>query len=120
MQPAARNVVVVAILISLNVRFGTAPFSAAAVLTSTAGMVVLLRPRNNTSEKYLTTALQAGKTQKIRRDIIIPHDEIIGNRFRECVSLPAPYLKKKLSYRILNPTLAEYTDLSDRIVTPVS
>lgn len=45
----------------------------------------------------------------------IKHDEIIGRAFRDTVKT-----RKRVEYRILEPTLAEYTDGSPRLVTPVS
>jgi hypothetical protein len=62
----------------------------------------------------LTHCLHAGNKIELVRDSIF-HDAILGKGVRDLVST-----RKRVSYRLLEPTLAEYTDLSPRIVTPVS
>jgi tRNA (adenine57-N1/adenine58-N1)-methyltransferase catalytic subunit len=77
--------------------------------------IVLLRNiRNSSSTPILSSRLQPGEKIELVKDSI-SHDDILGKRIRDLVSS-----KKRINYRISEPTLAEYTDLSPRLVTPVS
>jgi hypothetical protein len=77
--------------------------------------IVLLRHIHNpTSTPVLSDRLRAGNKIDLQRDSI-SHDDILGKGMSDLVSS-----KKRIKYRISEPTLAEYTDLSPRIVTPVS
>ena len=77
--------------------------------------VVLLQPRRNSNGgQILTNPLRAGEEVKLERDAI-RMDDIIGRGLRETVETK----RRRTGYRITRPTLAEYTDFSPRIVTPV-
>jgi hypothetical protein len=77
--------------------------------------IVLLKHKTNPAAVLvLTHCLHAGNKIELVRDSIF-HDAILGKGVRDLVST-----RKRVSYRLLEPTLAEYTDLSPRIVTPVS
>lgn len=77
-------------------------------------IVLLKHIHNSASTPILSTRLHIGKKIELQRDSIA-HDDILGKRVRDLVSS-----KKRVNYRISEPTLAEYTDLSPRLVTPVS
>ena len=77
-------------------------------------IVLLKHIHNSASTPILSTRLHAGRKIVLQRDSIA-HDDILGKRLRDLVSS-----RKRINYRITEPTLAEYTDLSPRIVTPVS
>jgi tRNA (adenine57-N1/adenine58-N1)-methyltransferase len=77
--------------------------------------VVLLQSRRNpNADRIITSPLQAGGEIKLERDSI-KVDHIIGRGLRETVETK----RRRTGYRITRPTLAEYTDSSPRIVTPV-
>jgi tRNA (adenine57-N1/adenine58-N1)-methyltransferase catalytic subunit len=77
--------------------------------------VVLLQSRRNpNADRIITSPLQAGGEIKLERDSI-KVDNIIGRGLRETVETK----RRRTGYRITRPTLAEYTDSSPRIVTPV-
>jgi hypothetical protein len=77
--------------------------------------IVLLKHRTNlTTVPVLTNCLRVGNLVPLGRDSIA-HDDILGKEIRDLV-----VSKKRIQYRIFQPTLSEYTDLSPRIVTPVS
>lgn len=77
--------------------------------------IVLLKHKTNSAAvPVLTNRLHAGNKIELVRDSIF-HDAILGKGVRDLIST-----RKRASYRLLEPTLAEYTDLSPRIVTPVS
>lgn len=75
--------------------------------------IVLLKHRTNTSAPIITEKLQPGKTVPLTGDSLRT-DDIIGKSFREVVGS-----RKRVLYRIHQPSLAEYTDNSPRLVTPV-
>ncbi|PVH84736.1 hypothetical protein DL98DRAFT_558164 [Cadophora sp. DSE1049] len=80
--------------------------------------IVLLKHRNNPSAPIVTGKLRSGRKTTLSatsnwRDGI-ENDHIIGKELREVVTS-----RKGVHYRILEPTLAEYTDCSPRIVTPI-
>merc|ERR1711977_623782 len=80
--------------------------------------IVLLKHRNNPSAPIVTGKLRSGRKTTLSatsnwRDAI-ENDHIIGKELREVVTS-----RKGVHYRILEPTLAEYTDCSPRIVTPI-
>ncbi|KAK0101385.1 hypothetical protein ONS95_006560 [Cadophora gregata] len=80
--------------------------------------IVLLKHRNNPSAPIVTGKLRSGRKTTLSatsnwRDAI-ENDQIIGKELREVVTS-----RKGVHYRILEPTLAEYTDCSPRIVTPI-
>jgi hypothetical protein len=75
--------------------------------------IVVLKHRTNSSAPIITEPLRPGKTAPSGYDTI-KHDDIIGKSLREVV-----ISRKRVLYRIHEPTLAEYTDNSPRLVTPV-
>jgi tRNA (adenine57-N1/adenine58-N1)-methyltransferase catalytic subunit len=77
-------------------------------------IVLLKNIHNSASTPLVTNRLRAGKKIELTRDSI-SHDDILGKGIRDLVSS-----RKRTTYRIQEPTLDEYTDLSPRIVTPVS
>jgi tRNA (adenine57-N1/adenine58-N1)-methyltransferase catalytic subunit len=77
-------------------------------------LVLLKNIHNSVSTPILSSRLCAGKRVELQRDYI-DHDDILSKGIRDLVSS-----KKRINYRISEPTLAEYTDLSPRLVTPVS
>ena len=84
-------------------------------LTLAENDIVLLKHTHNTlSTPILSPSLRAGKKIDLQKDSIA-HDDILNKSSRDLVSS-----RKRINYRITWPTLAEYTDLSPRIVTPVS
>ncbi|KAL2074231.1 hypothetical protein VTL71DRAFT_8009 [Oculimacula yallundae] len=79
--------------------------------------VVLLKHRSNPSPPIVTGRLRAGKRTVVsshKFNDYVENDSIIGRELRDVV-----VTKKGVSLRILEPTLAEYTDCSPRIVTPI-
>ncbi|KAE9379789.1 hypothetical protein N431DRAFT_398277, partial [Stipitochalara longipes BDJ] len=76
-------------------------------------IVLLKQIHNSASTPILSSRLRAGKKIELQRDSIA-HDDILGKGMRDLVSS-----RKRINYRISEPTLAEYTDLSPRIVTPI-
>lgn len=79
----------------------------------TEGDVVLLRDRKNASHEGTLVKLQSSTSTHTHRGII-PHSGIIGKKPRQLVQS-----SKGASYRIHEPTLAEYVRLTPRLVTPV-
>lgn len=79
------------------------------------GEVVLLKQLNDKTAPILSKPLRANDWIKTDRGMIATND-ILGKRrgVREIVSS-----SKGFHYRIYEPTLGEYTDLSPRMVTPV-
>lgn len=82
--------------------------------------IVFLKNTNNPNAlEIVTHPLRRGKDHTLnankghQRDFF-RHDEIIGKRIRDTVKT-----RKGVQYRILEPTLNEYTDNSPRLVTPV-
>jgi hypothetical protein len=85
-------------------------------LISVENDIILLKNINNsTSTPILSNRLRAGKKIELLFKDSISHDDILGKGLRDLVSS-----RKRATYRIQEPTLAEHTDLSARIVTPVS
>ncbi|PBP24311.1 calcineurin-like phosphoesterase [Diplocarpon rosae] len=80
--------------------------------------IVLLKHRNNPSAPIVTGKLRAGRKTSISTSSSwkdsVENDDIIGRALREIV-----LSKRGVSYRILEPTLAEYTDATPRLVTPI-
>jgi tRNA (adenine57-N1/adenine58-N1)-methyltransferase len=80
---------------------------------------LLKNANNQNAADIITWPLCPGKehalsrTKDYQRDSF-RHDDIIGKNIRDVVKT-----RKGVSYRILEPTLAEYTDNSPRMVTPV-
>lgn len=74
---------------------------------------MLLKHRTNTSAPIITEKLRSGKNVPLTGDFLRT-DDIIGKLFREVVGS-----RKKVLYRIHRPSLAEYTDNSPRLVTPI-
>ncbi|CZS90093.1 related to tRNA (adenine-N(1)-)-methyltransferase [Rhynchosporium agropyri] len=80
--------------------------------------IVLLKHRVNPSPPIITGKLRPGGKTVISahnkgRDHVA-NDDIIGRELRDIVTS-----KRGTSFRILEPTLAEHTDNSPRIVTPI-
>lgn len=79
------------------------------------GDIVLLKNiKTSISQPILTPPLTAGKKIKLQYDSI-SHDSIVGKELSSGIVASV----KKVQYRVHQPTLAEYTDYSGRIVTPV-
>jgi len=77
------------------------------------GDVVLLRDKKNTHHEGTLLKLAPSKKIVTHRGFI-PHADIIGKEPRQIVRS-----SKGSSYRIHEPTLAEYVRLTPRLVTPV-
>lgn len=80
------------------------------------GEIVILRSSvNDRAEPILTKPLEPGAYVSYKKlKNIIKHDAIIGKQVRKFVQA-----KNGINYRIYRPTIAEYTDNSPRLVTPV-
>jgi tRNA A58 N-methylase Trm61 len=76
------------------------------------GDVVLLREKKDAHDGMIVK-LQASKTLHSHRGVV-QHTDIIGKEPRQLVTS-----SKGSSYRIHEPTLAEYVRLTPRLVTPV-
>lgn len=74
---------------------------------------MILRDKTDGSREGTLTTLKAQKTSNTHRGII-DHADIIGKHPRQIVRS-----KKGTSFRIHEPTLAEYVRLTPRLVTPV-
>lgn len=74
---------------------------------------MLLREKKDASHDGTLIKLQAVKTTGTHRGVI-KHGDIIGKEPRQIVQS-----SKGSSYRIHEPTLAEYVRLTPRLVTPV-
>lgn len=77
------------------------------------GDVVLLRDKKDTSNDGLLIKLQSSKTTGTHRGSI-KHADVIGKEPRQIVNS-----SRGSSYRVHEPTLAEYVRLTPRLVTPV-
>ncbi|CAO2657299.1 Nn.00g034250.m01.CDS01 [Neocucurbitaria sp. VM-36] len=77
------------------------------------GDIVLLREKKDTSHDGALIKLQAIKTTGTHRGAI-KHADVIGKEPRQIVQS-----SKGSSYRIHEPTLAEYVRLTPRLVTPI-
>ena len=77
-------------------------------------IILLQHIHKTTSTPILSTRLRAGKKIELQKDSIA-HNDILNKSIRDLVSS-----RKRVNYRLTWPTLAEYTDLSPRLVTPVS
>ncbi|KAF2856933.1 S-adenosyl-L-methionine-dependent methyltransferase [Plenodomus tracheiphilus IPT5] len=77
------------------------------------GDVVLLRDKRDASHDGTLIKLQSAKTIFTHRGVLT-HADIIGKAPRQTVSS-----SKGSSYRIHEPTLAEYVRLTPRLVTPI-
>ncbi|KAF2691657.1 S-adenosyl-L-methionine-dependent methyltransferase [Lentithecium fluviatile CBS 122367] len=77
------------------------------------GDVVLLKDRKNTYHEGTLVKLHASKNVQTHRGSI-PHAHVIGKEPRQLVQS-----SKGASYRIHEPTLAEYVRLTPRLVTPI-
>ena len=77
-------------------------------------IVLLRRADSPFTSPVLTGRLSSDGRVSLTRDII-KHEWIIGCSLRQMVRT-----KKGKEYRIYEPTLAEYTNLTPRLVTPVS
>ncbi|KUJ10982.1 uncharacterized protein LY89DRAFT_710606 [Mollisia scopiformis] len=75
--------------------------------------IVLLKHRSSSSAPIITNPLKPGGKVNLVLDSI-NHEDIIGKAKREVV-----VSRKRVLYRIHEPTLAEYTDNSPRLVTPI-
>ena len=80
---------------------------------SVEGDVVLLRDKKNTHHEGTLVKLEASKKVQTHRGTIL-HTDLIGKEPRQLVQS-----SKGASYRIHEPTLAEYVRLTPRLVTPV-
>jgi tRNA (adenine57-N1/adenine58-N1)-methyltransferase len=74
---------------------------------------VILRDKKDASNEGTLVKLQASKSAHSHRGVI-QHADIIGKEPRQLVRS-----SKGSSYRIHEPTLAEYVRLTPRLVTPV-
>ncbi len=96
--------------------YSQAYFNSASANTLAENDIVLLEKMKSTlTVPILTGPLLAGKTNSVElvRDTIA-HDAILGKAIRDVVTS-----RKGIWYRILQPTLGEYTDICPRLVTPV-
>ena len=81
---------------------------------TTENDIVLLKRRGNDDTKpILTKGLRPGGKIETHRGTI-DHASLVGKEIRDVV-----YTTKGVSYRIHQPSLAEYVSLSSRVVTPV-
>ncbi|RMZ72259.1 trna (adenine-n(1)-)-methyltransferase [Pyrenophora seminiperda CCB06] len=76
------------------------------------GDVVLLREKRDTHDGRLVT-LKATKSTHTHRGIV-QHADVIGKEPRQIVQS-----SKGATYRVIEPTLAEYVRLTPRLVTPI-
>ncbi|KNG47372.1 S-adenosyl-L-methionine-dependent methyltransferase [Stemphylium lycopersici] len=76
------------------------------------GDLVLLREKRDTHDGRLVK-LQASKSTGTHRGVI-QHSDIIGRQPRQIIQS-----NKGASYRVIDPTLAEYVRLTPRLVTPI-
>ncbi|TVY80741.1 tRNA (adenine(58)-N(1))-methyltransferase TrmI, partial [Lachnellula suecica] len=76
-------------------------------------IVVLSRSHDGETDSLLTSRLVPREAVKLRFDKIF-HNHIIGKRLRDVTTSI-----KGRQYRITEPTLAEYTILTPRLVTPI-
>jgi len=74
--------------------------------------VVLLREKRDNHDGRLVTLKAANSTQTHRG--VIQHADVIGKEPRQIVQS-----SKGATYRVIEPTLAEYVRLTPRLVTPV-
>jgi tRNA A58 N-methylase Trm61 len=79
----------------------------------TEGDVVILRDKKDSSNEGTLLKLNASKKIHTHRGVI-DHADIIGKEARQTVRS-----SKGATYRIHEPTLAEYVRLTPRLVTPV-
>ena len=77
-------------------------------------IVLLKQKSNDRAIPLLTKPLRPGNKIQTERASIAA-DDIIGKAVRDLVTTA-----KGIEYRIHDPSLGEYTDLSPRLVTPVS
>jgi tRNA (adenine57-N1/adenine58-N1)-methyltransferase len=77
------------------------------------GDIVLLRDKKNTYHEGTLVKLESSKKIQTHRGTIL-HSDVIGKEPRQLVQS-----SKGASYRIHEPTLAEYVRLTPRLVTPV-
>ncbi|TAQ89098.1 hypothetical protein B7494_g2597 [Chlorociboria aeruginascens] len=84
------------------------------LLHQTLNDIILLKQRGNDStSSILSKPLRPdSKIQTVRGSVAT--NDVIGKRPRDLV-----VSKKGVSYRVLQPSLAEYTSLSPRVVTPI-
>jgi tRNA (adenine57-N1/adenine58-N1)-methyltransferase len=73
---------------------------------------VLLREKKDAHDGRLVT-LRASKTTQTHRGVV-KHADVIGKEPRQVVQS-----NKGATYRVVEPTLAEYVRLTPRLVTPV-
>jgi tRNA (adenine57-N1/adenine58-N1)-methyltransferase len=87
------------------------------MLTLVENDVVLLKAKSNDKALAILTKrlLPGGRIRLEGSREHIAVDDIIGKSVRDLVAT-----HRGTEYRILQPSLAEYVDLSPRIVTPVS
>ncbi|KAH7360258.1 adenine-N(1)--methyltransferase [Rhexocercosporidium sp. MPI-PUGE-AT-0058] len=80
--------------------------------------IVLLKHRTNPSAPILSGKLRVGRKTTLSSNSnwkdSIENDQIIGKELRDVVTS-----RKGVNYRVLEPSLADYTDCSPRIVTPI-
>lgn len=74
---------------------------------------MLLREKKDASHDGMLVKLQASHSAHSHRGVV-SHADVIGKEPRQMVTS-----SKGFSYRIYEPTLAEYVRLTPRLVTPV-
>ncbi|KAI9700936.1 MAG: hypothetical protein M1820_006581 [Bogoriella megaspora] len=78
------------------------------------GDIVLLRPKLDQNAKpVLSKPLKPRGTEDTHRGIL-KHSDILGTRVRDVVTSSS-----NVGFRVYEPTLAEYTSITPRIVTPI-